>query len=244
MPAVCTGRSYFWEFMIHLNRAAIKKPGRISGHQSVQSEDRRSDPVYQPAPDRISGRRFSLFPGLSEQILYDAPLQSGNWIYHRKLYHLPQAFACPHFDPGWDADHAGLPCKRLSGLLHIFTSLQNRIYTNHPERFYITLTEMSQTEFPSVFLFRYHSPHLPLHCEAALHASRWRVPALCAAPCLLWNDFYPLCRTAQRFAPDALSVSRSRYHSPEHFGPFSVLPTQTETLPPSTLYLIAFSQIL
>ena len=116
----------FLEFMIHLNRAAIKT-GRISGHQSVQSEDRRSDPVYQPAPDRISGRRFSLFPGLSEQILYDAPLQSGNWIYHRKLYHLPQAFACPHFDPGWDADHAGLPCKRLSGLLHIFTSLQNRI---------------------------------------------------------------------------------------------------------------------
>ncbi len=117
----------FLEFMIHLNRAAIKNRGRISGHQSVQSEDRRSDPVYQPAPDRISGRRFSLFPGLSEQILYDAPLQSGNRIYHRKLYHLPQAFACPHFDPGWDADHAGLPCKRLSGLLHIFTSLQNRI---------------------------------------------------------------------------------------------------------------------
>ena len=127
MPAVCTGRSYFWNFMIHLNRAAIKNPGRFTGHQSVQSEDRRSDPVYQPAPDRISGRRFSLFPGLSEQILYDAPLQSGNRIYHRKLYHLPQAFACPHFDPGWDADHASLPCKRLSGLLHIFTSLQNRI---------------------------------------------------------------------------------------------------------------------
>ena len=127
MPAVCTGRSYFWNFMIHLNRAAIKNRVEFSGHQSVQSEDRRSDPVYQPAPDRISGRRFSLFPGLSEQILYDAPLQSGNRIYHRKLYHLPQAFACPHFDPGWDADHAGLPCKRLSGLLHIFTSLQNRI---------------------------------------------------------------------------------------------------------------------
>lgn len=118
----------FLEFMIHLNRAAIKNRVEFLDTSLYNPKiDRRSDPVYQPAPDRISGRRFSLFPGLSEQILYDAPLQSGNWIYHRKLYHLPQAFACPHFDPGWDADHAGLPCKRLSGLLHIFTSLQNRI---------------------------------------------------------------------------------------------------------------------
>ena len=99
----------FLEFMIHLNRAAIKNR------------------VYQPASDANSERRFSLFPGLSEQILYDAPFQSGNRIYHQKLYHLPQAFACPHFDPGWNANHAGLPCKRLSGLLHIFARLQSRI---------------------------------------------------------------------------------------------------------------------
>ena len=116
----------FLEFMIHLNRAAIKN--RVEFLDTSLYNPKIVDLIiYQPAPDRISGRRFSLFPGLSEQILYDAPLQSGNWIYHRKLYHLPQAFACPHFDPGWDADHAGLPCKRLSGLLHIFTSLQNRI---------------------------------------------------------------------------------------------------------------------
>ena len=117
----------FLEFMIHLNRAAIKNrvefldtslynPKIVDLIQYINQHLTESLDV-----DFLSSR------GLSEQILYDAPLQSGNRIYHRKLYHLPQAFACPHFDPGWDADHAGLPCKRLSGLLHIFTSLQNRI---------------------------------------------------------------------------------------------------------------------
>ena len=117
----------FLEFMIHLNRAAIKN--RVEFLDTSLYNPKIVDLIQyiNQHLTAISGRRFSLFPGLSEQILYDAPLQSGNWIYHRKLYHLPQAFACPHFDPGWDADHAGLPCKRLSGLLHIFTSLQNRI---------------------------------------------------------------------------------------------------------------------
>ena len=117
----------FLEFMIHLNRAAIKNRVEFLDTRLYNPEDRRSDPVYQPASDANSERRFSLFPGLSEQILYDAPFQSGNRIYHQKLYHLPQAFACPHFDPGWNANHAGLPCKRLSGLLHIFARLQSRI---------------------------------------------------------------------------------------------------------------------
>ena len=116
----------FLEFMIHLNRAAIKNrvefldtslynPKIVDLIQYINQHLTESLDV-----DFLSSRVYLSKYYMMRLFKAETGYTIGNYITYRRLL-------LARFDPGWDADHAGLPCKRLSGLLHIFTSLQNRI---------------------------------------------------------------------------------------------------------------------
>ena len=112
----------FLEFMIHLNRAAIKNrvefldtslynPKIVDLIQYINQHLTESLDV-----DFLSSRVYLSKYYMMRLFKAETGYTIGNYITYRRL-----------LLAGWDADHAGLPCKRLSGLLHIFTSLQNRI---------------------------------------------------------------------------------------------------------------------
>ena len=165
--------------MIHLNRAAIKNrvefldtslynPKIVDLIQYINQHLTESLDV-----DFLSSRVYLSKYYMMRLFKAETGYTIGNYITYRRLL-----LARTLILDGMPITQACL-ASGFQDYSTFFTSLQNRISRTTQNAFTITLTEMSQTEFPSVFLFRYHSPHLPLHCEAALHASRWRVPVLC-----------------------------------------------------------------
>ena len=115
----------FLEFMIHLNRAAIKNrvefldtslynPKIVDLIQYINQHLTESLDV-----DFLSSRVYLSKYYMMRLFKAETGYTIGNYITYRRLL-LARTLIL-------DGDHAGLPCKRLSGLLHIFTSLQNRI---------------------------------------------------------------------------------------------------------------------
>ena len=117
----------FLEFMIHLNRAALKNrveflDTSLYNPKVVDLIQYINQHLTEPLDiDFLASRVY-----LSKYYMMRL-FQNRNRIYHWKLYYLPQAFICPCSDSRRNADHTGMSFQRFSGLLLILPRIQIRI---------------------------------------------------------------------------------------------------------------------